>query len=166
MDEGDWKGWKILTDLLGDKCQLVGDVSLANRDSGNNPLVINLTQAQIDQKDRATTGINAITQRIFGPPTIDLFAGIKKRADRCFDLSASGCRIGIFQTGNQILQFAEYIHSAIGTKYFTAIRFKGDIHVVTHHKPHLPIIAIIAAIRCKGRCIGGMTGKDIIIVKF
>ncbi|MCF7817672.1 MAG: phosphopyruvate hydratase [Kiritimatiellales bacterium] len=25
MDEGDWKGWKILTDLLGDKCQLVGD---------------------------------------------------------------------------------------------------------------------------------------------
>ena len=25
MSEGDWKGWKILTDLLGDKCQLVGD---------------------------------------------------------------------------------------------------------------------------------------------
>jgi enolase len=25
MDQNDWKGWKILTDLLGDKCQLVGD---------------------------------------------------------------------------------------------------------------------------------------------
>jgi enolase len=25
MDEGDWNGWKILTDKLGDKCQLVGD---------------------------------------------------------------------------------------------------------------------------------------------
>ncbi len=25
MDEGDWDGWKILTDKLGDKCQLVGD---------------------------------------------------------------------------------------------------------------------------------------------
>jgi enolase len=25
MDEGDWDGWKILTDKIGDKCQLVGD---------------------------------------------------------------------------------------------------------------------------------------------
>lgn len=24
-DEGDWSGWKLLTDKLGDKCQLVGD---------------------------------------------------------------------------------------------------------------------------------------------
>jgi len=25
MDEDDWEGWKMLTDLVGDKCQLVGD---------------------------------------------------------------------------------------------------------------------------------------------
>jgi enolase len=25
MDEDDWEGWKILTDKIGDKCQLVGD---------------------------------------------------------------------------------------------------------------------------------------------
>ncbi|MBN1599588.1 MAG: phosphopyruvate hydratase [Bacteroidales bacterium] len=25
MDEGDWDGWKILTDKIGDRCQLVGD---------------------------------------------------------------------------------------------------------------------------------------------
>jgi enolase len=25
MDEGDWEGWKLLTDTLGSKCQLVGD---------------------------------------------------------------------------------------------------------------------------------------------
>jgi len=25
MDEADWDGWKILTDMIGDKCQLVGD---------------------------------------------------------------------------------------------------------------------------------------------
>lgn len=25
MDEGDWDGWKLLTDLIGDHCQLVGD---------------------------------------------------------------------------------------------------------------------------------------------
>lgn len=25
MDEGDWQGWKILTDKIGNKCQLVGD---------------------------------------------------------------------------------------------------------------------------------------------
>jgi enolase len=25
MDEDDWDGWKALTDLVGDKCQLVGD---------------------------------------------------------------------------------------------------------------------------------------------
>ena len=25
MDENDWDGWKILTDMIGDKCQLVGD---------------------------------------------------------------------------------------------------------------------------------------------
>ncbi|MEH0156709.1 phosphopyruvate hydratase [Limibacter armeniacum] len=25
MDENDWEGWKILTDKVGDKCQLVGD---------------------------------------------------------------------------------------------------------------------------------------------
>ena len=27
MAEGDWEGWKILTDLIGDRCQLVGDAS-------------------------------------------------------------------------------------------------------------------------------------------
>ena len=25
MDENDWEGWKMLTERLGDKCQLVGD---------------------------------------------------------------------------------------------------------------------------------------------
>ena len=25
MSEDDWEGWKILTDLVGKKCQLVGD---------------------------------------------------------------------------------------------------------------------------------------------
>ena len=25
MAENDWEGWKILTDLIGDRCQLVGD---------------------------------------------------------------------------------------------------------------------------------------------
>lgn len=25
MAEGDWEGWKILTDMIGDRCQLVGD---------------------------------------------------------------------------------------------------------------------------------------------
>ncbi|HOO95975.1 MAG TPA: phosphopyruvate hydratase [Proteiniphilum sp.] len=25
MDEGDWEGWKLLTEKIGDKCQLVGD---------------------------------------------------------------------------------------------------------------------------------------------
>ena len=25
MDEGDWEGWKMLTERIGDKCQLVGD---------------------------------------------------------------------------------------------------------------------------------------------
>ncbi|MDR1356108.1 MAG: phosphopyruvate hydratase [Tannerellaceae bacterium] len=25
MDEGDWEGWKLLTDAIGSKCQLVGD---------------------------------------------------------------------------------------------------------------------------------------------
>jgi enolase len=25
MDEGDWDGWKVLTDKVGDKCQIVGD---------------------------------------------------------------------------------------------------------------------------------------------
>jgi enolase len=25
MDEGDWEGWKVLTEKVGDKCQLVGD---------------------------------------------------------------------------------------------------------------------------------------------
>ncbi|MFC4666191.1 phosphopyruvate hydratase [Falsiporphyromonas endometrii] len=25
MDENDWEGWKLLTDAIGDKCQLVGD---------------------------------------------------------------------------------------------------------------------------------------------
>src|SRR5690606_42147856 len=25
LDENDWDGWKLLTDALGDRCQLVGD---------------------------------------------------------------------------------------------------------------------------------------------
>ena len=25
MDQNDWKGWRLLTELIGDRCQLVGD---------------------------------------------------------------------------------------------------------------------------------------------
>ncbi len=49
-----------------EKGQLTADVSLASRSSGGNPLVLNLTQAQIDQDDRATTGINQITMVMAG----------------------------------------------------------------------------------------------------
>lgn len=33
MDENDWNGWKLLTDTIGDRCQLVGDdLFVTNRD--------------------------------------------------------------------------------------------------------------------------------------
>jgi enolase len=32
MDENDWDGWKMLTDKIGDKVQLVGDDLLFNVD--------------------------------------------------------------------------------------------------------------------------------------
>ncbi|MFW5894113.1 MAG: phosphopyruvate hydratase [Verrucomicrobiota bacterium] len=42
MDEGDWDGWKILTEKIGDKCQLVGDDLLVTN--------VSYLQRAIDEK--------------------------------------------------------------------------------------------------------------------
>ncbi len=59
-----------------EKGQLTADVSLASRSSGGNPLVLNLTQAQINQDDRATTGINQITVVMAGSLAVKDVEGI------------------------------------------------------------------------------------------
>ncbi len=64
MDEGDWEGWKVLTEKIGDKCQLVGDdlfvtnvdyLSRGIREKSANSILI-----KVNQIGTLTETLNAI----------------------------------------------------------------------------------------------------------
>ncbi|MFT3909993.1 MAG: phosphopyruvate hydratase [Ferruginibacter sp.] len=65
MAEDDWKGWKMLTDTIGDKCQLVGDdlfVTNVNRlERGINENIGNALLVKVNQIGTLTETINAVT---------------------------------------------------------------------------------------------------------
>lgn len=65
MDEDDWKGWKSLTDTLGDKVQLVGDdLFVTNVDrlgDGINKGVANALLVKVNQIGTLTETIEAVT---------------------------------------------------------------------------------------------------------
>jgi len=65
MAEDDWKGWKMLTEAIGSKCQLVGDdlfVTNVNRlERGINESIANALLVKVNQIGTLTETINAVS---------------------------------------------------------------------------------------------------------
>ncbi|MFV0605366.1 MAG: phosphopyruvate hydratase [Niabella sp.] len=65
MAEDDWKGWKMLTDAIGDKCQLVGDdlfvTNVERLQKGIDTGVGNALLVKVNQIGTVTETINAVT---------------------------------------------------------------------------------------------------------
>ncbi len=65
MAEDDWKGWKMLTDAIGDKCQLVGDdlfvTNVKRLERGINEKIGNALLVKVNQIGTLTETINAVT---------------------------------------------------------------------------------------------------------
>jgi enolase len=65
MAEDDWKGWKMLTDTVGSKCQLVGDdlfvTNVKRLERGINENIANALLVKVNQIGTLTETINAVT---------------------------------------------------------------------------------------------------------
>ena len=65
MAEDDWKGWKMLTDTIGKKCQLVGDdlfvTNVERLQKGVNEGIANALLVKVNQIGTVTETINAVT---------------------------------------------------------------------------------------------------------
>ena len=65
MAEDDWKGWKMLTETLGSKCQLVGDdlfvTNVKRLERGINENIANALLVKVNQIGTLTETINAVT---------------------------------------------------------------------------------------------------------
>lgn len=65
MDENDWEGWKLLTEAIGDRCQLVGDdlfvTNVERLQMGLDQKVANSILIKVNQIGTLTETIDAIT---------------------------------------------------------------------------------------------------------
>jgi enolase len=65
MAEDDWKGWKMLTETVGTKCQLVGDdlfvTNVKRLERGINENIANALLVKVNQIGTLTETINAVT---------------------------------------------------------------------------------------------------------
>jgi enolase len=65
MAEDDWKGWKMLTEAVGSKCQLVGDdlfvTNVKRLERGINENIANALLVKVNQIGTLTETINAVT---------------------------------------------------------------------------------------------------------
>ncbi len=65
MAEDDWKGWKLLTDTLGDKCQLVGDdlfvTNVTRLQRGVDENIANALLVKVNQIGTLTETINSVS---------------------------------------------------------------------------------------------------------
>jgi enolase len=65
MAEDDWKGWKMLTEALGSKCQLVGDdlfvTNVTRLEKGINDNTANALLVKVNQIGTLTETINAVS---------------------------------------------------------------------------------------------------------
>ena len=65
MAEDDWKGWKLLTDTLGDKVQLVGDdlfvTNVKRLQKGVDEKIANALLVKVNQIGTLTETINAVS---------------------------------------------------------------------------------------------------------
>ena len=64
MDEDDWDGWKLLTDTIGDRCQLVGDdlfvTNVKRLQMGLDKQVANSILVKLNQIGTLTETIDAV----------------------------------------------------------------------------------------------------------
>lgn len=65
MAEDDWKGWKMLTEAVGNKCQLVGDdlfvTNVTRLERGINEGIANALLVKVNQIGTVTETINAVS---------------------------------------------------------------------------------------------------------
>jgi enolase len=65
MAEDDWTGWKMLTESVGDKCQLVGDdlfvTNVTRLQQGIDKKIANALLVKVNQIGTITETINAVT---------------------------------------------------------------------------------------------------------
>jgi enolase len=65
MAEDDWKGWKMLTEAVGSKCQLVGDdlfvTNVTRLERGINESIANGLLVKVNQIGTLTETINAVS---------------------------------------------------------------------------------------------------------
>ena len=65
MAEDDWKGWKMLTEAVGEKCQLVGDdlfvTNVTRLERGVNEGIANALLVKVNQIGTITETINAVS---------------------------------------------------------------------------------------------------------
>jgi len=65
MAEDDWKGWKMLTEAIGSKCQLVGDdlfvTNVERLQKGIDKDIANALLVKVNQIGTITETINAVT---------------------------------------------------------------------------------------------------------
>jgi len=65
MAEDDWKGWKMLTETIGSKCQLVGDdlfvTNVTRLERGINENIANALLVKVNQIGTLTETINAVS---------------------------------------------------------------------------------------------------------
>ena len=65
MAEDDWKGWKMLTEALGNKCQLVGDdlfvTNVKRLERGVTEHIANALLVKVNQIGTLTETINAVS---------------------------------------------------------------------------------------------------------
>lgn len=136
MDENDWDGWKTLTELLGDRVQLVGDdlfvtnTSILQRGITNNianSILIKLNQigtvsetlAAISMADAA--GYTAVTSHRSGETEDDFIADLAVASQSTQIKTGSLCRSDRMSKYNQLLRIEEALGS--GAKYAGAAGF-------------------------------------------
>jgi enolase len=65
MAEDDWKGWKMMTESLGSKCQIVGDdlfvTNVERLERGINENIANALLVKVNQIGTLTETINAVS---------------------------------------------------------------------------------------------------------
>lgn len=122
MDEGDWEGWKLLTERLGDRCQLVGDDLFVtntrilqegiDRNIANSILIkfnqigtLTETLDAIDMADRA--GYTAVVSHRSGETEDTTIADLAVASSATQIKTGSLCRSDRVAKYNQLLRIEE-----------------------------------------------------------
>ncbi|MCH2108423.1 MAG: phosphopyruvate hydratase, partial [Polyangiaceae bacterium] len=136
LDENDWEGWKMLTDKVGDKCQLVGDdlfvTNITKLGRGIEEGIANSILIKLNQIGTVTETLDAIRLAHKNQYTAVISHRSGETADTFIADLAVATNAGQIKTGslsrtdriakyNQLLRIAEELENAAeyaGTKAF------------------------------------------------